>query len=136
MSMMPTLEPGDLVIIENVPISKVSVGDIIIFNAPYLDGCSDFTIIHRVVAIAPDGGLITQGDNRLTNPNPDELPGGPYIHQQCFVGKVVFVIPYVERIAALFPYPTNYALAALIVLLLVITELRGARAGKRENIIS
>jgi hypothetical protein len=40
------------------------------------------------------------------------------------VGRVVFVIPYLERIADLFPYPTNYLLAVLIVVALLITELR------------
>jgi signal peptidase I len=131
-SMRPTLEEGDLVAIENVPISQVHVGDIIVFNSPYFGGCSDFTIIHRVVQIASDGGLITQGDNRATNPGPDEAQGGPYVTQQCLVGKVVFVLPYFERIAELFPYPTNYLLALLIVFYVIYSEF-GPRRNKTAS---
>ncbi len=121
-SMLPTLEQGDLVVVESVAINQVAIGDIVIFNDPIFGGCSDFTIIHRVVGIAPDGGLITQGDDRATNPTPDEPQGGPHVSQQCLVGKVVFVIPYVERLAELFPYPINYILAVLIVIFVVYSE--------------
>ncbi len=121
-SMLPTLEEGDLVVVLSVPINQVAIGDIVIFNDPIFGGCSDFTIIHRVVGIAPDGGLITQGDDRATNPTPDEPQGGPHVSQQCLVGKVVIVIPYIERLAELFPYPVNYLLALLIVIFVVYSE--------------
>jgi len=87
-SMRPTLEAGDMVVLQFGNISDVKKGDIIVFNDPILGGCEDFTIIHRVVGVASDGGLITQGDNRLTNPVADEPSGGPYVHQQCLGGKV------------------------------------------------
>ena len=85
--------------------------------------------------MASDGGLITQGDNRLTNPGPDEPIGGPYVHQQCLVGKVVFIIPYLERLADLLPYPTNYILAALVILFVIFSEMTGA-GGKKEGVAS
>ena len=124
-SMRPTLEAGDMVVLQFGNIGDVKVGDIIVFNDPTFGGCEDFTIIHRVVGVASDGGLITQGDNRATNPVPDEPSGGPYVHQQCLVGKVVFVIPYLERLADLLPYPTNYVLAALIILFVIFSEMAG-----------
>ena len=120
-SMLPTLEAGDLVGMVSVPINQVRVGDIVIFNDPVVGGCSDFTIIHRVVDITA-GGLVTQGDDRRTNPSPDEPLGGPYVSQECLVGKVVFVVPYVERLAELFPYPVNYILAFLIIIFVVYSE--------------
>lgn len=94
-SMLPTLEGGDLVVIQGVPLSSVHVGDIIVYNSR----CSTngLSVVHRVVAIA-GGGLITEGDN---NPGPDQSIGiasGP-ITQQCLEGKVVFAIPYVELLA-------------------------------------
>lgn len=131
-SMVPTLEQGDLVAMINVPIDQVHVGDIVIFNDPTQSGCSDFTIIHRVVAISPEGGLITQGDDRATNPVADEPPGGPYVTQQCLVGRVVFVVPYLERLAEVFPYPVNYILAILIVIFVVFSEFRPTRGPKPE----
>ncbi len=129
-SMRPTLEAGDMVVLQFGNISDVKLGDIIVFNDPTFAGCEDFTIIHRVVGVASDGGLITQGDNRATNPIPDEPSGGPYVHQQCLVGKVVFVIPYLERLADLLPYPTNYVLAALIILFVILSEMTGG--GNKE----
>jgi signal peptidase I len=129
-SMRPTLEAGDMVVLQFGNIGDVKVGDIIVFNDPTFGGCEDFTIIHRVVGVGSDGGLITQGDNRATNPVPDEPSGGPYVHQQCLVGKVVFVIPYLERLADLLPYPTNYVLAALIILFVIFSEMTGG--GKKE----
>src|SRR2546426_4519589 len=129
-SMRPTLEAGDMVVLQFGSIGDVKVGDIIVFNRPIFGGCGGFTIIHRVVGVASDGGLITQGDNRLTNPVADEPSGGPYVHQQCLVGKVVFVIPYLERLADLLPYPTNYVLAALIILFVIFSEMTAGR--KRE----
>lgn len=129
-SMRPTLEGGDMVVLQFGNIGDVRVGDIIVFNDPTFGGCQDFTIIHRVVGVASDGGLITQGDNRATNPVLDEPSGGPYVHQQCLVGKVVFVIPYLERLADLLPYPANYVLAALIILFVIFSEMAGG--GKKE----
>jgi signal peptidase I len=128
-SMLPTLEEGDLVVMVGVPINQVSVGDIIIFNDPVFGGCSDFTIIHRVVGISSGGGLMPQGDDRATNPAPDEPQGGPYVSQQCLVGKVVFVVPYIERLAELFPYPVNYILALLIVIFVVYSEFGPRKSG-------
>src|SRR2546422_8977632 len=115
-SMRPTLEAGDMVVLQFGNISNVKQGDVIVFNDPTFGGCQDFTIIHRVVQVASDGGLTTQGDNRATNPVPDEPVGGPYGHQQCRVGKVVFVIPYLDRRAGLLPSPTTHVLAAQIIL--------------------
>ena len=128
-SMSPTLEAGDMVILQFGNIGEVQKGDVIVFNDPTFGGCQDFTIIHRVVQVASDGGLTTQGDNRATNPVPDEPVGGPYVRQQCLVGKVVFVIPYLERLADVLPYPTNYVLAALIILFVIFSEMGG---GKKE----
>ncbi|MDG6987659.1 MAG: signal peptidase I, partial [Nitrososphaerota archaeon] len=59
-SMLPTLEGGDLVVLQSVPISQVHVGNIIVYDG----SCSAFgiSVVHRVVAIT-SGGLITKGDN-------------------------------------------------------------------------
>lgn len=132
-SMLPTLEAGDLVIMENVPLNQVRAGDIVIFNNPIIGGCSDFTIIHRVVNITANGELITQGDDRRTNPTPDEPPGGPYVSQPCLVGKVIFVVPYWERLAELFPFPVNYILAFLIIIFVIYSEF-GAPKAKESKV--
>ncbi|QQG48941.1 MAG: signal peptidase I [archaeon] len=126
-SMLPTLEEGDLVVLEHASFSDVHVGDIIVYDPPC--SATGSSVIHRVVASSPDG-FTTRGDN---NPLPDQDPSariatGP-ITQDCIVGKVVFVVPYVERLASL-PYGANYILAALIFIAVLYSELGGR--GKAE----
>ena len=119
-SMLPTLEGGDLVIIQGVPYSSIHVGDIIVYN----DQCSSQgeSVIHRVVAIN-SGGFTTMGDN---NPGTDQALNIAVseITPNCYVGKVIFVIPYVEIIAYMIdnqqlPSWFNYVPAALILVVAV-----------------
>ncbi len=123
-SMLPTLEGGDLVVIQGVSINDVQKGDIIVYNGQ----CSSLgeSVIHRVIDIT-NQGLITKGDN---NPEPDQyqnqIANGP-ITQRCLEGKVVFVIPYVELLAYYIdanqlPQWFNYV-PSLIILIIVIASL-------------
>lgn len=117
-SMLPTLEDGDLVVVEPVPFSAVHTGDIIVYGPPC--SASGEAVIHRVVGLS-NGGFITKGDN---NPVFDQPPTGiavSPIYSDCLIGKVVFVVPYLERIASL-PYGVNYAIAAIIILVIVFVE--------------
>ncbi len=129
-SMLPTLEPGDLVVVQHVSISDVKVGDIIIYDPPC--SATGYTVIHRVVNETRTG-LITKGDN---NPGTDQLLGiatSP-ITQACLSGRVVFIIPYVERLATL-PFGTNYILAILIIFAVLYSELssRGKEEPEKES---
>ena len=120
-SMLPTLEGGDLVVIQSVPLGDVHVGDIIVYNG--LCSTGGESVVHRVIMVT-GSGLITKGDN---NPNPDqylrEIANGP-ITQQCLEGKVVYVIPYVELLAYYIdsnglPQWFNY-LPSILILIVVI----------------
>ncbi|MDA4124612.1 MAG: signal peptidase I [Thaumarchaeota archaeon] len=127
-SMLPTLEPGDLVVVQHVSISDVRVGDIIIYDPPC--SATGYTVIHRVVQIQ-NTGLITKGDN---NPGTDQFLGiatSP-ITQDCLSGKVVFVVPYIERLATL-PFGTNYILAILIIFAVLYSELSSRGRDKSEE---
>ena len=124
-SMWPTLESGDLVVIQPVSMNDVHIGDIIVYGPP----CAvlGFSVIHRVVGGNETTGFITQGDDRSTNPNTDQTNGDiakSNITQACLVGKVVFVVPYIERLASL-PYGLNYFFVILIFLVIIATELGG-----------
>lgn len=126
-SMLPTLEAGDLVVIENAPASSVQTGDVIVYSPPCAS--SDFSVIHRVIGFS-GGGFITKGDN---NPQSDQAAGiavSP-ITPDCYSGRVVFVVPYIERIATL-PYGANYLIAALIVMIVLVSEFYG-RGTKEEG---
>jgi len=91
-SMLPTLEGGDLVVIQAVPISDVHVGDIVVYNS--LCSTSSLSVVHRVVQVT-SSGLITKGDNNGATDQASNIAFAP-ITQRCLEGKVDFVIPYVE----------------------------------------
>lgn len=135
-SMLPTLVGGDLVVIGGVPASSIHLGDIIVYGAP----CSAITVngvpapvIHRVVgtvALQSGTGFITKGDN---NPDTDQDEGiarSP-VTPDCIDGKVVFVVPYIERVASL-PDGLNYIIAALIIVAVLAYEFWGGRKEPEE----
>jgi signal peptidase I len=135
-SMLPTLEEGDLVVIEPVQMSSIHVGDIVVYDGScsgIFYGGTPAPVIHRVANIT-GRGLITRGDNGLTNPRTDQEAGIARrpITQDCIEGKVVFVVPYVERLATL-PDGLNYVLAALIVAAVLVYELRGRIAESMDG---
>jgi signal peptidase I len=135
-SMVPTLQVGDLVITEKVPFSSIHVGQVIVFQEPNGAGTcpnpSGLTVVHRVVNVTTSG-LITQGDDRKTNPTPDEPYHWPPVPSECVKGVVVLAVPYLGLISMLIPYPWNYAIVGLILLFVFISELRPSSGGKRGS---
>ncbi len=132
-SMLPTLEGGDLVVIQNVPIGDVHVGDIIVYNG--LCSTSGLSVVHRVVEVR-GAGLITRGDNNGPTDQAGGIASAP-ITQRCLEGKVVFVIPYVELLAYYvdvygLPQWFNYLPSILILLIVFFSLLGGEEKGKRE----
>lgn len=82
-SMQPAMDVGDVVIISEVPIDTITVGDVIQFRS------GNVTIIHRVYETYGEGNtklFITKGD---ANDDPDIDP----ILPEQIMGKVVFTIP-------------------------------------------
>ncbi|HEV2227187.1 MAG TPA: signal peptidase I [Nitrososphaerales archaeon] len=132
-SMLPTLEGGDLVVIQGVPVSDVHVGDIIVYNN--LCSTQGESVVHRVVNIS-GGGLVTKGDNNPRNDIVSNIAVSP-INQQCLEGKVIFVIPYVELLAYYvdqnrLPQWLNY-LPSILILIIVIASLLGEKEVDKEN---
>lgn len=86
-SMDPTLARGDLVLIEHVDPSQISVGTIIAYSG----SCLPSPTVHRVIEITNGPGssrYITQGD---ANPSPDPCP----VSYSQILGKVVSVVPWI-----------------------------------------
>src|SRR2546428_7330758 len=75
-SMRPTLEAGDMGVLPFGNKTGVKKGDIILFNDPTFRGCQNFTIKHKVVGVASERGLTTQGDHKAAKPRPDEPVAG------------------------------------------------------------
>lgn len=131
-SMVPTLKVGDLVIVMDVPFDSIQIGDVIVYVTPAPSGgCGGLVVVHRVVGFAADGGLITQGDNRRSNPTPDEPSFWPYVHGDCVRGKVMISIPYLGLVSRAFPPPINYIMVAIILLFVFLTEFR--KGGEAES---
>ena len=65
-SMSPALRPGDVVLTQDVGPMPVRAGFVVLFQdaGQPLQG----NVLHRVVSVADDGALVTQGD---ANPTPD-----------------------------------------------------------------
>ena len=129
-SMLPTLEGGDLVVIQNVPVDQIHVGDIVVYNS--LCSTGGESVVHRVINIT-SAGLITKGDNNPYSDQSSGIASGPIV-QQCLEGKVVFVIPYVELLAYYIdqnglPQWFNY-IPSLIILFIVIISIM---TEKEEN---
>ena len=127
-SMLPTLEEGDLVVIQNVPFSSLHVGDIIVYDPPC--SATGSSVIHRIIGFSGNGA-ITKGDNNPYNDPTGRISTGP-ITADCYVGKVVFIVPYIERIASL-PYGTNYIIAALIFAAVIYLWLGESKPSSQEG---
>jgi signal peptidase I len=101
-SMVPTLNPGDAVVISHDDIdhsafAQLKKGDIILFEVSSRTGVSEDskrTIVHRIKEIDIDSGgkriVSTKGDA-----NPSSIQGVDYhITEDSYIGKVIHVGPY------------------------------------------
>ncbi|MDA4137109.1 MAG: signal peptidase I [Thaumarchaeota archaeon] len=132
-SMLPTLEVGDLVVVQSVPYSSLHIGDVIVFAEPSEGGgCLDVVIVHRIVNITALG-IYTQGDNRFTNPRADEPLSWPPVPASCVKGEVMIGLPYLGQISEAFPPPLNYILVAIIIIVVFMIELVGGDNKKEEK---
>jgi len=68
-SMAPEIEPGDVVLVSPLRPSLVRPGEVIAFRDPAMPR----TLVHRVVAVLPNGELRTKGDANAA-PDSDPVP--------------------------------------------------------------
>jgi signal peptidase len=81
-SMMPLIEPGDIVITTGVE-HPISPGTVITFKNPNKPGS---LVTHRVLEVRPDGSYRTKGD---ANPQPDVSP----VARDMVLGKGTLLVP-------------------------------------------
>lgn len=119
-SMIPTLQIGDVVIVQNSghgfggsgnsAFDQLSKGDIIVFRAPDdidEDG-KPRTIVHRIVLVfnsrTNEKIVVTKGDN-----NPESYLGLDFpIKEGNYVGKVILIIPKIGLLIQFIKPPINY----------------------------
>jgi signal peptidase len=90
-SMVPVINPGDVVIVAPVQTDAIKVGEII----EYRNVKENINIVHRVIAItgnASNMSFITKGD---ANDSPDPDPVSP----QAVMGREIFIIPKIGWIS-------------------------------------
>lgn len=116
-SMLPTLNVGDLIIVQGTPPDQIyanyTTGDIIVFKNPSLP---DELIVHRAVQVENRSGsywFTTHGDN-----NPAFSNEGPF-PDTYLVGKVVGKIPNVGNFALFIHSRENTYLFIIILVILI-----------------
>jgi signal peptidase len=135
-SMIPTLRTGDAILISSddatcSTFNCLKVGDIIVFepNSRPKDSQPGEIIVHRVQAIGLDADnqrvLRTKGD---ANPNSIETVDYPITENQ-YVGKVIYVIPYLgvilmyfDLLARVFIQPVLYIIIGAVVATVLLLE--------------
>ncbi len=114
-SMLPTLNIGDLIIVQKIDPSQINAnrltGDILVYKKPL----TNELIVHRAVKIELRGDvywITTRGDN-----NPGDDSSWPATQ---LVGKVIARIPYVGNLPLLFHSETNMYIVFLVFLIILI----------------
>jgi signal peptidase len=129
-SMTPTLNVGDLIIVQGVPnyndlyAAPAPDGTIIVFHKP---SDTEELIVHRTTNKVDENGtwfFQTKGDNNLTpdfwvgdGTNPNGL-----ISQRLLVGKVVAVVPWVGNVPLFIRTPSGLLLIILLFLVILFIE--------------
>lgn len=122
-SMIPTLNVGDIIIVQGVDPQVVKVGTIIIFHSPYE---WDMPIVHRVIRVLNDGGQLsfeTKGDN-------NGVQDGWKVPASNLIGVYVMKIPYLGLISLELRGPLGVTLIILLVALIIAVEYNESRRSK------
>jgi len=121
-SMSPTLNPGDMLLLQGVPARAIAVGNIIVFRSPINP---NELIVHRVVEILfRDGNyyFTTKGDNSRTNPW--SLSYEREFPSTYMVGRVILRVPFIGWGWILAKTPTGKAILIGCVIVLIVLEIR------------
>ena len=116
-SMVPTLEVGDLLVIQSWSEESISLGDIIVFWA---DWNPDTPVVHRIVEIIEESSgrlFVTRGDNNPTNDWGERTI-------EDILGVVVWRIPYLGSVSLFLRTTTGFTLMAFFfAVLLIVPEI-------------
>jgi len=124
-SMRPTLEVGDLIVVQGVNPSEIQAGpppegDIIVFyrhpgatRRIFLFFRSPVLIVHRAVDRTENGDIVTQGDNNTGR--------DPPVPEEWVVGRVMYRVPWVGHISLFIQTDTGtVTIITLMIALLLI----------------
>ena len=104
-SMLPVLNPNDMIVVESASIDELKEGDIIAFDSHQEMGI----VAHRVIEVFEEDGstvVDTKGDN-------NEEPDPWYVTDDDLIGKVKNIIPVFGIVLV---GPVRFALVAVIII--------------------
>jgi signal peptidase I len=118
-SMLPTYEPGDLVITREK--GSYRTGDVVAYRVPEGDLGGGVVVIHRIIGGSAHEGFVLQGDN---NPYLDDW----YPQHGDIVGKAWLRIPRLGIVLGFLrdPLPLASLAAALVVVFVLFPSARSA----------
>ena len=90
-SMVPTINPGDIVLSLNPERLPPKIGDVVTYTARRFDGSEVASFTHRVISGDAKTGFVMKGDN---NPAPDTQK--PKLAD--ITGVVFYVIPFIGKL--------------------------------------
>ena len=105
-SMLPTLKPYDMIVVEKTSIDHANVDDIIAFDS-HIEGIG--IVAHRAFEVFDDHeeiGISTKGDNV-------EQEDPWVVHDEDFIGIVVSIVP---SMGIFLIEPVRYGIVAIIVI--------------------
>jgi len=114
-SMSPTLEGGDLVIVQGAPPSNIHVDDIIVFDPP-----QGVRTIHRVkkMQVLQDGTIQFKTKGDAVDQEDD------WVSEQYVLGRVIYRIPYLGYVM-LDPVIIIIAVIIIAIIILIWPERKG-----------
>lgn len=121
-SMLPTLNVGDVIIIQGVSADQIKpdylTGDIVVFRYP-LPNDPNFRVVHRVVKVEPkpDGSgylITTHGDNVVG----DKDQFSPW-DSNALIGKVIARIPYLGNFSLFVNKLGNFYIFIVLIVIFV-----------------
>jgi len=118
-SMLPTLNVGDVIIVQGVSAAQINAdyitGDIVVFKSPKPDD-PNFRIVHRAVKKVQNSDgtwtITTHGDNNLVYA--EEI-----FHESALIGKVIAKIPFVGNFALFVNRLGNFYFFLIVMIIFV-----------------
>ena len=90
-SMIPAINPGDMVISTTPDKKAPEIGDVVVYTGKRLDGTAVASFAHRIIGGNATTGFTVKGDN---NPDPDTQK--PVLSE--IEGVVLFTVPFVGQL--------------------------------------
>lgn len=115
-SMIPAIRPGDLLVVDKVSASELSVGDVVTFRSAE-SSSTGMSVTHRIIELPGDTNgntFITKGD---ANPTADQP-----LRSDAIIGKVHLSLPFAGYLLNFLRNPLGLLLIIYVPALFIVVE--------------